>query len=423
MRHRTIRPYLKTLSLVLSLTMCSFFLSSCAARLLEVPQIAQSQKRVVVFIPGYKGSSLVEEESNESVWISGGEALFGSKTLAFDLPELGVEGAKPLVSNGVLRSIPLIPLLYSLDAYGICLGRIRDIGSAEVPVIPFAYDWRRDNVDSVRKLDALVSELEARGVEQIDVVAHSMGGLLLAYYLRYGTQEPETAVETWSGAERLGDIAMTGVPFRGTMLMFRDMNKGTRQGLNSKLLDRTAISTFESSYQLLPDTPSILTANMQPFTESSSDTNFWLSHGWGLPREEAHSSFKQARDAFTLKRLQRAQSFKAKLLAPAQKVPTFSRRMINLIGESHRTLSKGIYVPSARSVLFDTSPLRSQHPGLTDEVLFEDGDGVVEVAAARLPGAYLRAFDASEVRLPEKHQYICGGQYAGRALESFFTQR
>ncbi len=415
----------KHLLLVSLLSISSFLFGACSPKVQTQQPLQAPAERVIIFIPGYKGSALTETKSGDTLWISTAEALFGSKTLAFDLPKLDVQGAGEIQTSGVLGSIPLISLLYSIDAYGKCLARIRSVDNVETPVIPFAYDWRMDNITSIRKLDSLVRELREQGVRQVDVVAHSMGGLILSYYLRYGTQEPETAVENWEGAQLLGDIALTGVPFRGTMLMFRDMKKGTVQGLNKKLLDRTAIASFESSYQLLPDTPSIITPELEPLGDVIFNPDYWQTHRWGLMdwEDEPHSSALQsARNTFTRERLQRAKAFKEKILQAPMKVPTFKRRMINLIGESHPTLAKGMYHPQEQTVVFETDSLEAQYPGLTNDVLWADGDGVVEVSAAKLPLAYLNAFETKEARLPESHQYICGGKYSGVALESFFKK-
>ena len=66
----------------------------------------------------------------------------------------------------------------------------------------FAYDWRKDNIENAARLHALLREKQAYirekyreryGINQaeakFDVVAHSMGGLLTRYFLRYGDQD------------------------------------------------------------------------------------------------------------------------------------------------------------------------------------------------------------------------------------------
>ena len=74
-----------------------------------------------------------------------------------------------------------------------------DYGDAHFTCFQFDYDWRRDIVDSARELHEYIlarrryvkeEVLERFGVAdyefKFDVVAHSMGGLVLRYYLRYG---------------------------------------------------------------------------------------------------------------------------------------------------------------------------------------------------------------------------------------------
>ena len=91
-----------------------------------------------------------------------------------------------------------------------------------------------------------------RGKKDISIVAHSMGGLIVSYYLRYGTQDIESAVENWKGAEDLQRVVLAGVPFLGVMNSFRNMNFGVTVGWNSSLLSSEAYASFPASYYTLP---------------------------------------------------------------------------------------------------------------------------------------------------------------------------
>jgi hypothetical protein len=76
----------------------------------------------------------------------------------------------------------------------------------------FDYDWRRSLPENAVRLGEMVEAVlrfakrEAGGREdlKVDIVAHSMGGLLLRYYLRYGKRllprDDEPIEPTWAGA-------------------------------------------------------------------------------------------------------------------------------------------------------------------------------------------------------------------------------
>ena len=54
----------------------------------------------------------------------------------------------------------------------------------------FDYDWRQDNIITVGKLDRFIEQIRIDHGDpdlKVDVIAHSMGGLVARYYIRYGT--------------------------------------------------------------------------------------------------------------------------------------------------------------------------------------------------------------------------------------------
>ena len=77
-----------------------------------------------------------------------------------------------------------------------------DYGEDHYTCFQFDYDWRRDIVESAQRLHAFVLKKRRYVQEEIrkrfivsdadvrfDLVAHSMGGLVARYYLRYGAAD------------------------------------------------------------------------------------------------------------------------------------------------------------------------------------------------------------------------------------------
>ncbi len=120
--------------------------------------------------------------------------------------------------------------------------------SDEHTCFQFPYDWRRDNVDSARALarfielrtGAVAGQWERRfGIRnrpvKFDIVAHSMGGLLVRYYLMYGAQDLPSDGSlpklTWEGAEHVDKVVLVATPNAGSTLVLKYLVEGRRFGL------------------------------------------------------------------------------------------------------------------------------------------------------------------------------------------------
>lgn len=117
----------------------------------------------------------------------------------------------------------------------------------------FSYDWRKSNSESADKLDAFIEELDA---EKVDLVCHSMGGLLAsAYYGKYADKGRVDKIITcgapYEGAPRLinavqnWDVLGDGIIFSENNL--KDLALGIIGGLTKEVK-----SSFQGVAELTP---------------------------------------------------------------------------------------------------------------------------------------------------------------------------
>ena len=206
----------------------------------QAAQYRDENRNPIVVIPGILGSKLVDAPTQRVVWgaftgdYANPKKPDGAKLVALPMREgASLEELRDDVwPAGVLDKIKLrmfgLPLqlkayfniLAMLGAGGyqdedLALAGI-DYGSDHYTCFQFDYDWRRDNVENAKRLHQFLlekreyvrQETKKRfGVDKtdikFDVVAHSMGGLLARYYLRYGDSDlPENGPvpePTWKG--------------------------------------------------------------------------------------------------------------------------------------------------------------------------------------------------------------------------------
>ncbi len=398
----TIRKFHYLLKLLAVLLIMS--LSACSREhVAEADHVRQGDSAVIV-VPGYYGTRLIREADKRLVFISLSEALFGSQALTIPVPGLGFEGTIDLQADSILDEVRVVPLLYSIDVYGSLLDRLRLSNINGLEVIPFTYDWRGDLMEAVRSLDVLIRRLRDEGKRDISIVAHRMGGLIVSYYLRYGTQNIDTAVETWKGAEGLQRVVLAGVPFLGAMNSFRNMNYGASVGWNSSLLSYEAYASFPASYYTLPvaDSDELITLEGKPLQGVIRNAGQWQRSGWGLLRnkEGFPNGIVERRAAYTSFWLHRSERFLELLQAPLSTPSPHHPSLLYVYAKGTSTLAKGVWtgnqgVKDIDSLLFDDADLVWSESAGNYPTVYADGDGTVTVSSAWLPAAYRRAFQAT----------------------------
>ena len=257
-------------------------LSACTASRVQVPP--PTGEEVTVFVHGYRGSFLTTADAEqERAWVSVGDVLSrGERSLALPFPGQRAEpryGA--LTSDGPVTRFTVLPWVARYDIYKGFL----EFGREHLPgFVVFDYDWRQDNRESAKRLCALLDELAAArgGKVKVNLVAHSMGGLITLHCLRYGTGD-DTGEPTWAGARHVKRVAFLGTPFRGAPGMFDDFTLGTPVGRNRALLSPEALFTFASAFQLLPaQSDFFVDASGQPVDFDAYAPGAWVEGGWGV---------------------------------------------------------------------------------------------------------------------------------------------
>lgn len=150
-----------------------------------------------------------------------------------------------------------------------------------VPVYPFGYDWRKRLDDTEHDLKAFIDEVIERtallphyrkdgynknGDGRVDLIGHSMGGLIIAGYL-----------QTAGATHRVGKIATLASPFRGSFEAVIKVTTGTANlgGDAPSSREREAARLTPALYHLLPSMDGGLTIADPAFGDSLFDATMW----------------------------------------------------------------------------------------------------------------------------------------------------
>jgi pimeloyl-ACP methyl ester carboxylesterase len=328
-----------------------------------------------VLVPGFKGTKL-QRPNGDVVWITPGRAVFGGGSLAIGNPAIGIENEE-LLAGDILSRVDVLPWAYHFDVYHSFIEHLEEAVPNSV-VVELAYDWRQDNLEAVKSLSKLLRDLRNKGASRVSLVGHSMGGTIVAYFLRYGPQEYAAAKESWEGSELVDAAVIAGAPLLGSFEIVHDMQLGDTTIFNSSLLDADALCTFPSSYQLIPFPPEE-SFEIQPPLDLF-DVRVWMREGFGLFRNRAGLSAEmlKAREKYVDAELRRAKLRYSLLQAPSTRARSKDIPLLNIVGVAFGTRRRVAWPGRVEDL--DSLP-----------TIFGPGDGLVPEPSAELPIAYSRA--------------------------------
>jgi pSer/pThr/pTyr-binding forkhead associated (FHA) protein len=217
-------------------------------------------RRTVVFVPGMMGSEL---------WL-GNERIWPNVKILFKNPEIfRYPSSVPLEPRGIVDQVIIVPNLIKIDQYNR-LGDylVEDLGYQRgVDFHEFAYDWRQDVRVSARLLGQFIESLPDQ--EPVTLLGHSLGTMVSRYYIERLGGDRRVAQVVLMGGPHFGVVkALTSLLVAPELLPFGLMGERMRQ----------VISTFPSSYQIIPVYPCAVDQN-------GREINFLEDESWV---EEAH---------------------------------------------------------------------------------------------------------------------------------------
>lgn len=284
---------------LLIVTLSGLTATGCAMfKRYDVAQIHQEsatrQKRnPVIFIHGFIGSKLKNRHTHESVWGRFIDAVRSGRTedlrLPIDILPI-TENRDDLVPYAIYESVAGVKfygdILEAFDKVGgYRMGDINNPHPGDTCFV-YYYDWRRDNVESALGLGRAIRQIKARLNEpdlRFDIVAHSMGGLIAEYYLKYGMEDVLSDGRdhpvTYAGASNIGRLVLLGTPLKGTMSSFRVMNTGF-----SRTMSPEVVFSMPSIYQLLPHDgrSHFIDPQGNPVDINLYDARSWVDNGWSI---------------------------------------------------------------------------------------------------------------------------------------------
>jgi pimeloyl-ACP methyl ester carboxylesterase len=399
----------------------------------------------LVVIPGAFGSRLRDRRTGREVWPGSSALLLTSSYRGLELdidPSTLEPRADDIEAHDVFREG------LGRDFYGQVLrtlqraGGYARCGACAMPqpdrrnFYVYTYDFRLDNLRAVRGLHEMIERIRADygdPRQQVDVLAHSNGGLLARYYARYGTADlPESGAfaPTGAGASAIRRLLLVGAPNLGTIQPVLSYLRGEEVGLGR--IPPEVIATCTGAPQMMPHPalPWLVDVRGRVIDRDLYDIGTWRELGWSVfdPRVAERAARSHGGGAegerhvamlreYVAKHLQRGRRFMESLAVPA---PGAEPPLHVFGGDCELTLARilvekiGDRLVSRERIASIAAPV----PGVDYEALmFEPGDTVVTRASllgrrtlnVAAPRAEIESLAiAHSVFLCERHQQLTG---------------
>ena len=260
----------------------------------------------VIVIHGLGGSTLVDAKTGKQFWPG------SLSTLAFgNYRSLASMSAEDREGEGLVPG-DLFYGVAGVDFYRDLLHSLENVGRFEpgMPGQPIGdqrrryyvmlYDWRKDNILAVRKLHALIEQIRIDYRDpnlRVDIIAHSNGGLIANYYLRYGPTdvlEQATLAPWFEGDKRIRRLVMLGTPNLGSVTSLERLTYGDRMAVRTVPVE--VMATFVTPFQALPHrlSKAILDPLGRPVDLDLFDPAVWRERKWSVFSPEVSARVRES---------------------------------------------------------------------------------------------------------------------------------
>jgi len=394
---------------------CGLTLSACRGNVQpDLARLYRSASAIdqppVILVHGILGAKLREPLTSREIWIGSLRKLLFSdyQDLALDIDPVRMQ---PIQDD--YEAYAITDRAAGNDYYGRIIDTLESAGGYEQGrpgqaveagkryYYVFVYDWRQDNVSSARQLDAFIEQIrqDHRNPEQkVDIVAHSMGGLVTRYYLRYGTadvlDDNEFPVNLW-GRDRVRRVVLLGTPNLGSVNSIGAFIEGVPVAFGR--IPTEVLATMPSLYQLFPH-PIIddwlRTTDGEKLKRDLFDVEIWKRFQWSVfdPKVEKRviASFDDQAEgieylnllqSYFAKHIERARRFVWSLTVKLEETPW---QLIVFGGDCELTSARIVVEEHKGQSLIRLKPKQIKKPvsGVDYEnLMLEPGDGTVTKAS------------------------------------------
>lgn len=404
----------------------------------------------IILLHGLMGSTLVDASTGKQFWPGTlGEMAFSDyrdlirlDAIAADQPHL-VPGELFAEKAGVDFYASLIDTLERVGHFKRGTPGLPVVGDGRRYYV-MLYDWRRDNLIAVRQLHALIEQIRqdyGNPHLRVDIVAHSNGGLIANYYLRYGPADvlDRSDFPIWhEGSQRVRKLVRMGTPQLGSVTSLDRLLNGMRVGLRTVPVE--VLASFATPFEALPaaSLAPVLDRRGQPVSIDLFDPVVWKSNRWSVydpvliermttaagSGEDGRHVVAQLQATFE-RHLRHAARLQAALAKP---LPDAGVDVANFGGDCTRTQSHAVVInhDGRDQLVFRAADIADKLPGIDySKLLFEPGDGLVTRRSQIGPGDTGTTAQPrpQNIFLCEEHGHLTGNPYFRNNLLLFLLGR